>query len=75
MEREYAVVLEFDPEAGSYAALVPALPEVATMGSTVDEALENAREAIELALACRVASGEAIPVSDEVRQVKVAIPA
>ncbi|MDE2481579.1 MAG: type II toxin-antitoxin system HicB family antitoxin [bacterium] len=75
MEREYAVVLEFDPEAGAYAALVPALPEIATSGVTVEEALANAREAIELALEVRTAEGEKIPLSDDVRHVKVAIPA
>lgn len=75
MEREFAVVLEYDAGAGSYAVLVPALPEVSTMGTTVDEAMDNAREAIELALTCRLAAGDEIPLSDDVRHITVAIPA
>jgi predicted RNase H-like HicB family nuclease len=45
----FKVVLE-PSEEGGYTALVPALPGCITEGDTVDEALQNAREAIELYL-------------------------
>jgi len=47
----FAVVLEPD-EDGGFTALVPSLPGVVTQGETVEEALENARDAIALTLAC-----------------------
>lgn len=43
---------------------VPALPEIATQGETVEEALANAKDAIELVLADRAATREEIPESD-----------
>ena len=53
---------------------VPALPEVGTQGDTRDEALANAREAIELVIEHRVSRGEPIPddVVPEVECVTVA---
>jgi antitoxin HicB len=45
-EREFDVVIVSEPE-GGYSVLVPELPSVATQGETIDEALANAREAIE----------------------------
>ncbi len=43
------VVLEPQPE-GGYVAYVPALPGCVSQGETVEEALKNIREAIELYL-------------------------
>ncbi|HVN63537.1 MAG TPA: type II toxin-antitoxin system HicB family antitoxin [Candidatus Binataceae bacterium] len=45
----YQVALVPD-EDGGYTVLVPALPGCISFGATVDEAIENAREAIELHL-------------------------
>jgi antitoxin HicB len=45
----FSVILEPD-EDGGYTALVPELPGVVTEGDSLDEALANAREAIELCL-------------------------
>lgn len=45
----FRVVLE-PSEEGGYTALVPALPGCISEGETVEEALANAREAIELYL-------------------------
>ena len=42
------VVLEYDAEAGAYAAYFPELPGCASAGDTEEEAFENIREAIEL---------------------------
>jgi predicted RNase H-like HicB family nuclease len=52
--RTYTVLLEPDPEAGGFTVTVPALPGVITEGDTLEEALANAREAIE----CAFADGE-----------------
>ena len=43
---KYTVILEKD-EAGFYVVNVPALPGCFTQGKTKEEALENAKEAIE----------------------------
>ncbi len=47
----FRVVLEFDPEAGSYSAVCPELPGCASAGDTEDQARANIREAIALYLA------------------------
>lgn len=74
-EIAYAVILE--PDDGVYSVIVPALPEVHTFGETQAEALEMAREAIELALEARRQSGDEIPPSDadRARLVTVTVPA
>ena len=45
----FTVVLE-PAEEGGFVVTVPALPELGTQGDTHDEAMANAREAIELVL-------------------------
>ena len=59
--RDYTVILTPEPETGGFSVTVPALPEVATQGETVEEALVNAREAIELSIEYRRDEGEPIP--------------
>ena len=59
--RCYTVVLIPDPDTGVYTVQVPALPECVTEGTTVEEALERARDVIRLTLESRVAHGEPIP--------------
>jgi len=44
----YTVVLTPEPRAGGYSVEVPALPGCLSQGDTVDEALNNIREAIGL---------------------------
>jgi predicted RNase H-like HicB family nuclease len=44
------VVLEYDAEAGAYAAYCPELPGCTSAGDTEEEAFQNIREAIELYL-------------------------
>jgi predicted RNase H-like HicB family nuclease len=61
---KYTVILqeERDPEfAGYYNVVVPALPGCFTYGASRLEALENAREAIELYLEDLNAAGEPAP--------------
>lgn len=47
----FRIVLEFDPEAGSFSATCPELPGCASAGETEEEARRNITEAIELYLA------------------------
>lgn len=61
---KYTVILqaEADPEfQGYYNVIVPALPGCFTYGATREEALSNAREAIELYLEDLEANGEPVP--------------
>ncbi len=71
--RTFTIVL-VPAEDGGFTVTVPALPEVSTCGDTHAEALANAREAIELAIAYRQELGDAIPdaVAPVVEQVTVA---
>jgi antitoxin HicB len=75
IQRSYTVVLEPEEE-GGFSVSVPALPEIATQGETVEEALACAREAIALVVADRRERGENIPPSDTnavVERVAVAV--
>ena len=75
-QREYTVILEPEDD-GRFNVMVPALPEIATFGATVEEALANAREAVALVIEDRTATGEEIPPSDvaAVRVERVAVSA
>jgi antitoxin HicB len=57
---KYAVVLTHDEE-GNWLASVPAFPGCHTWGSTRDEALANAREAVDGCIESLRASGDTIP--------------
>jgi predicted RNase H-like HicB family nuclease len=48
-------------KAGGYTALVPTLPGCVSYGSTIEEATQNAREAIELHLENLAAHNEPLP--------------
>ena len=48
--KRYTVILIPDPEEGGYTATVPTLPGCVTEGDTVEEPLENAKDAIRLYL-------------------------
>lgn len=55
--------VELVKEEENVLVLCPAFPEVANVGDTEAEALENVIEAIELAIECRFKDGEPIPES------------
>ena len=69
----FTVVLEPAGE-GGFVVAVPALPELGTQGDTYDEAMANAREAIELAIEDRLTRGESIPsdVEPQIERITVA---
>lgn len=73
MSRTFTIILE-PAEEGGFIVSVPALPEAGTQGDTREEALANAREAIELVIEHRLARGEAVPadVTPMVERVTVA---
>jgi antitoxin HicB len=59
--REFTVVLEpNDPDPG-FTATVPALPGCLSVGATIDGALVNVRDAIELWISMARKKGEAVP--------------
>ncbi|HEY7066031.1 MAG TPA: type II toxin-antitoxin system HicB family antitoxin [Chloroflexota bacterium] len=59
--RSYSVVLIPDPDEGGFTVRVPALPGCITEGDTLEEALANARDAIQIYLEDLEACGEPIP--------------
>ncbi|MCX6022580.1 MAG: type II toxin-antitoxin system HicB family antitoxin [Chloroflexi bacterium] len=59
--RTYTIVLLPDAEEGGYTVTVPALPGCFTEGDTLEDALENARDAIRLYLEHLEAKGEPLP--------------
>ena len=55
------VVLIPDNDTGGYTVIVPSLPGCISEGDTVEEALANIREAIELHVESMIAHGEIVP--------------
>ena len=66
---KYTVILE-PQEEGGYTVTVPALPGCISEGDTVDEALNNIKEAIELFVEILREDGKPIP-EDIAREVTV----
>ncbi len=56
----YRVLLRNEPE-GGYTVLVPSLPGCVTYGETIEEAIEMAREAIQVYIGSLREHGEDIP--------------
>lgn len=59
----YRVLLSKEPE-GGFTVTVPTLPGCITFGETMDEAIVNAKEAVELYLESLSAHGEPIPTEE-----------
>ncbi len=64
MNLKFKVVLEQDSD-GGYAVHVPALPGCASQGDTLEEALRNIQEALELYVWSLKDDGLPIPESDQ----------
>ena len=58
---DFKVLLEPDEEAGGYVVTCPALPGCYTQGDTIDEALDNIKEAILLCLEDMKSQNQPIP--------------
>jgi antitoxin HicB len=59
--REYTIILEPDPEEDGYTVTVPALPGCITQGGTIEQCIEQAREAIAGYIKSLQAEGKPIP--------------
>lgn len=63
--QRFAAVIREDPEDGGYVASVPSIAGVYGQGETVEEAIEDVKEALEFTLADMRARGEEIPTGEE----------
>jgi len=59
-KKTYKILLRKEPE-GGYTAIVPALPGCISYGDNVDQAIDMAKEAIELYIESLEAHGEPVP--------------
>jgi predicted RNase H-like HicB family nuclease len=65
-KKAYSYQINLMPEKeGGYTVLVPQLPGCVSFGTTIEEATDHAREAIELHLANLAAHNEPIPEGNE----------
>ena len=60
----YRILLRKEPERG-YTIIVPSLPGCVTYGENIEEAIQMAKEAIELYLESLQAHGEEIPTEKD----------
>jgi antitoxin HicB len=76
LTRTFTIVLEPEQE-GGFTVRVPALPEIVSYGKDEQEALEMAKDAIQLVLEDRAARGEPIPNGGvaRIREVTVTLAA
>lgn len=73
-QNTYRVLLNKEPE-GGFTVLVPTLPGCVTYGESMDEAVSNAKEAIELYIESLVANGEPIPTEENTFEYSVTVSA
>lgn len=69
---KFRIVVEQD-EDGIYVVSVPSLKGCYTQWSTIDEAVENIKDAIKLHLEARESLGESIPLEVLVDEVEVSV--
>ncbi len=76
LTRTFTIVLEPEQE-GGFTVRVPALPEIVSYGNDEQDALEKAKDAIQLVLEDRAARGELIPNGEaaRIREVTVTLAA
>ena len=63
MARRYTVILEKEDE-GGYHVFCPVLPGCHTQSETIEEGIQNIREAIQLYIESLVEDGLPVPVED-----------
>ncbi len=59
----YRILLRKEQE-GGYTVLVPSLPGCITYGDTIEEAIDRAKEAIELYIESLIKHGEEVPTEE-----------
>jgi len=72
LKYKYRILIEKD-ENGIYIASCPALQGCYSQGDTVDEALYNIKDAIQLYIEARQALGEPIPIEILIEEVEVVV--
>ena len=72
MKYKYQILIEKD-ENDIYIASCPALQGCYSQGDTVDEALQNIKDAIQLHIEARQALGEPIPIEILIEEVEVIV--
>jgi predicted RNase H-like HicB family nuclease len=70
---DFTVLLEPDEETGGYVISCPSLPGCYSQGDTIDEALENVKEAILLCLEDMQAQDQPIPDMSRILVSSVAV--
>ena len=73
--RQYTVIVEYDPEAEAYSVVVPALPGCTSEGTTLEESLANAREAIAGHIEALKQMGEPIPDDTNPQAIRIDVAA
>ena len=68
----YKILLKKEPE-GGFTVLVPSLPGCITYGDTLDEAIEKAKEAIEVYIESLKAHGEEIPTEENLLEYTLSV--
>ena len=71
---EYTVIVQKNPETGVCTGQCREVPEALSQGNTLDELLENMKEAIALAVECRKADLAAMRKTDKLFFRKVNVP-
>lgn len=74
MTLSYRIFLRKEPE-GGYTVVVPSLPGCVTFGDTVEEAIDMAKEAIELYIESLREHNEEIPTEEETLEYTVMVEA
>ncbi len=70
----YRVLLRKEPE-GGYTVIVPTLPGCVTYGKDIEEAIKNAKEAIELYIESLIAHEEEVPTEESMLEYTLTITA
>lgn len=68
----YKILLKKEPE-GGFTVFAPSLPGCITYGDTLDEAIEKAKEAIELYIESLKAHGEEIPTEENMLEYTLSV--
>lgn len=70
----YTVIVVYDPGASVYGVTVPSLAGCTSVGGTIEAALANAREAIELYLKVLLEEGKPIPADRDIQAIRIDVP-
>ena len=70
----YRILLRKEPE-GGYTVIVPSLPGCVTFGDTIEQAIEMAREAIELYIESLKEHGEDVPTEERTLEYTLTVEA